>query len=253
MRVINRFIYAIVLALGLYTVFNVTHTRTLIGELQVIGQQELDNENINAFVTTRYSMDAPILETPFSMDDMVFDVYVFEVANVDNETLDIYAGIQIIMHQIEGETLELPMMIMINEDTNMIYEMIQIVGLPIYTVYPGAEETFFTEDTYPETTFSNLTFIKDDSIRGSLNIDVEVKGSSIKEALETYTLEQQSAPTESFESVIVSDIISINTTPRILLFSSIYIVVAGLITWFLFIKQPTRKGKQQAPHLRKNQ
>ena len=48
--------------------------------------------------------------------------------------------------------------------------------------------------------------------------------SKFKEALETYTLEQQSAPTESFESVIVSDIISINTTPRILLFSSIYIV-----------------------------
>ena len=253
MRVINRFIYAIVLALGLYTVFNVTHTRTLINELQIIGQKELEENNIHAFVTTRFSYEIPALETQLLMDNRAFDVYVYEVANVDIETLDIYPGIQIIFHQVQGDNVELPMTIMVNEDTEMIYEMIQIVGLPIYTLYPGAEETFFTEETYPETTFNTLTFIKDDSIRASLELNVEVLGDSLEAQLNTYINEQDTVPLDNVNQVIVSDIISIDTTSRILLFSSIYIVVAGVVTWFIFFKQPTRKGKTPAPQLQSNQ
>ena len=244
MRIVNRFIYAIVLALGLYTVFNVTHTRTIIAELETIGQQELDNNNIQAFVTTRFSYDTPIVATTLEFDDMSFDIYAYEVANVDEETFDIYEGIQWIMYQTNGDSLSLPMQIMVNEDTEMMYEIIQVVGLPIYTLYPGAEEPYFTVESFEALTFNQLTFIKDDSIRGSLRVDVNVSGENIKTCLETYIEDNQDVPTNDFCEVTVGETISINTTPNIILFSSIYIVLSGVVTWFIFFRSNARKGKQ---------
>jgi len=235
MRIVNRFIYAIVLALGLYTVFNVTHTRTIISELETIGQQELENNNIQAFVTTRFSYDTAILATTFEFDDMTFDIYAYEVANVDEETFDIYEGIQWIMHQTGGNPLPLPMQMMVNEDTEMIYEIIQVVGLPIYTLYPGAEEPYFTIASFEALTFNQLTVIKDDSIRGALSVDVKVEGENIKACLETYIEDHQNVPTDDFCEVTVGETISINTTPNIILFSSIYIVLSGVATWFIFL------------------
>lgn len=246
MRVVNRFIYAIVLALGLYTVFNVTHTRTLISELQIIGQQELDDNNFQAFVTTRFSYDTPITTTSFEFDDMAFDIYAYEVANVDNETFEVYEGIQFIINQTSGDALPLPMQVMINEDTEMIYEIIQVVGLPIYTLYPGAEEPYFTVASFEESTFNNLTFIKEDSIRYSLNVDVSVLADNIKTCLESHTETFNEVPENDFCGVSVGEVIRINTTPNILIFSSIYIVLAGVVTWFFFFKPNTRKGKQKA-------
>lgn len=244
MRVVNRFIYAIVLALGLYSVFNVTHTRTLINELEVIGQQEIDNNNINAFVTTRFSEETPTLKQTINIEEATFDLYVFEVANIDEQTLDIYSGIQLIMHQQEGENLPLPMTVMINEDTLMMYELVQIVGLPVYTLYPSADETFFTETTYENQSFQSLTFIKDNSIKANIDISVDVDSNQLETQLKSFIETEGNVPFENIEGVIVSDVIQIDTTPQILLYSGLYILVSGIITYILFFRKPTKKSKK---------
>ena len=243
MKVINRFIYAVVLALGLYSVFNVTHTVTLLNALEVIGQEEIDQGNIQAFVTTRYSYDTPKLIDTIAFEDAKMTLYVYEVANINNESLEVFSGLQFIFHQTEGTPLELPMMVMINGSEAFIFDLVQVVGLPVYLMYPGVDVSFFTSDLFTEN-YTSLTLLKDGTSIHQVSLDILPDATNIQDVLDEYIAINQQVPLTSFGDVVVSDTIDIDTTPTIIRNVTIYVFVAGGVTWFFFFRKKPNKGNK---------
>jgi len=256
MRILNRIFFALLAATGLYLVIDFTNEKVVNEYVNEKGQEAIDQENFDFFVSARYYDKNLILEDVFITEFYTFEVKIYNVANI-RQTDGIYEvieGFQIILYQTQGPVLEPPFngdIISSSSDIEVQYLGIKISDLPIYTFALGnPRSTFFNKNLfikddlfYPPTrldlTYSTLEI-------GSFEFVIDETDFKLTEWLMTYISENNVVPSAAFDNVGYSPTIDIDSSSLVIRNSIIYVSITTLITILLFFVRKKKMGRKKA-------
>ncbi|MFU8793076.1 MAG: hypothetical protein ACNA7K_03540 [Acholeplasmataceae bacterium] len=256
MKIFNRILFALVAAMGLYLVMDLSNERVVKDYINEVGTEALENSDYDFFVSARYYHQTPLYDDTFEFDAYSFLIKIYNVANIIETTdgFEVVEGFQIILHQTDGPTLEPPFagrIITDDNDTVIEYIGLKISDLPAYTFVTGIPRaTFFnaslfmTESTYhiPQ----SLDIVQGDTVLGSYTLLIEETDYQLKPLLESYINTHNDVPTETFDEVGYSAVIDIDSSALVIRNAIIYVFIIAIITVLLFVVQKKHMGRKKA-------
>lgn len=252
-KYINRIIYALLAALGLMLVFNLTDTyaRTLFLEEQ--GAIAIENNDYAYFISVRFYDEVPLVEETITISDRSFDLMIYQAAYIQlvNETYVVHDGLYIMMHQIAGESLNDFFTVRISSGTEIIKDFmgVKIFSLSMYSVLDEdtqaslLKKSVFESDSVFQT-ITNITIFQDNDELIQIPVDIEETQFTVKADIIDYIDFNGSAPDEAFGNVTMAPIIEIDTRPIVFRNIAIYIVFAIGVTVLIFTARK-RLGKKE--------
>jgi len=252
-KYINRIIYALLAALGLMLVFNLTDTyaRTLFLEEQ--GAIAIENNDYAYFISVRFYDEVPLVEETITISDRSFDLMIYQAAYIQlvNETYVVHDGLYIMMHQIAGESLNDFFTVRISSGTEITKDFmgVKIFSLSMYSVLDEdtqaslLKKSVFESDSVFQT-ITNITIFQDNDELIQIPVDIEETQFTVKADIIDYIDFNGSAPDEAFGNVTMAPIIEIDTRPIVFRNIAIYIVFAIGVTVLIFTARK-RLGKKE--------
>jgi hypothetical protein len=253
-KYINRILYALIAALGLMFVYNLTVANVKTSYLKEQGQIELDAGNYEYFVSSRFYDETPIFEETITSFDSTYHVLVYEVAFVKliNEQYFVTDGLFFIMHQTDGTPIEgyFDVFFTTESDIEVQYLGFRVLDFPLYSALDQDTESnmvprslFVKDGTYQNITGIRLSLGEEVILEIPLLItDAEY---NVKFELETSITTNNEVPSEAFGNVSYAPVIIIDSKNQVMINLSIYIVAIILFTVGLFTYQKKRLGKKE--------
>jgi hypothetical protein len=253
-KYINRILYALIAALGLMFVYNLTVANVKTSYLKEQGQIELDAGNYEYFVSSRFYDETPIFEETITSFDSTYHVLVYEVAFVKliNEQYFVTDGLFFIMHQTDGTPIEgyFDVFFTTESDIEVQYLGFRVLDFPLYSALDQDNESnmvprslFVKDGTYQNITGIRLSLGEEVILEIPLLItDAEY---NVKFELETSITTNNEVPSEAFGNVSYAPVIIIDSKNQVMINLSIYIVAIILFTVGLFTYQKKRLGKKE--------
>ncbi len=252
-KYINRIIYALLAALGLMIVFNLTdsYARTLYLEEQ--GAIAIENNDYAYFISVRFYDEVPLVEETITVSDRTFDLMIYQAAYIQlvNETYVVHDGIYIMMHQTVGNSLNDFFTVRISSGTKITKDFmgVKIFSLPLYSVLDEdtqaslLKKSAFESDSVFQT-ITNITIFQDNDELTQIPVNIEETQFTVKTDIIDYINLNGSAPDEAFGNVSMAPIIEIDTRPIVFRNIAIYIVFAIGVTVLIFTARK-RLGKKE--------
>ena len=253
-KYINRILYALVAALGLMFVYNLTVANVKTSFLKEQGQIELDAGHYEYFISTRFYDDTPVFEETIISGENTYQVLIYEVAYVKliNEQYFVTDGLFFIMHQTEGTPIEgyFDVFFEADSDIEVQYLGFRVLDFPLYSALDQDTEAnmvprslFVKQSIYQNITGLRLSLGEEIILEIPLLItDAEY---NVKSELDTYISTNDEVPSEAFGNVSIAPVIIIDVKDKVILNISIYIVAVSLFTIGLFTYQKKRLGKKE--------
>lgn len=265
-KYVNRIIYALLAALGLMIVYNLTdsYARTLY--LEEHGQIALDNNDLSYFISVRFYDATPVYQETVNVGDISFDLFIYQGAYVQaTETgYQVVDGLYVLMHQTSGASLTDFFTVRFSSGTAVTEDLmgVKIFKLPVYSAVEEnshaaliKKSLFEVNGTYQ--TITNLTIFQETDELVSIPLSIDASQYTVKAAIEDYMTSHNGAvPDQAFGDVSMAPVIEIDTRSIVFRNIAIYIVFAGGITYWIFRarkklgkKEPTIGVKQDIEKL----
>jgi len=253
-KYINRILYALIAALGLMFVYNLTVANVKTSYLKEQGQIELDAGNYEYFISSRFYDETPIFDETITSFENTYQVVIYEVAYVKliNEQYFVTDGLFFIMHQIDGTLIEgyFDVFFTTESDIEVQYLGFRVLDFPLYSALDQDTESnmvprslFVKDGIYQNITGIRLSLGEEVILEIPLLItDTEY---NVKSELETSITTNSEVPSAAFGNVSYAPVIIIDSKTQVITNLSIYIVVVILFTVGLFTYQKKRLGKKE--------
>lgn len=252
MRVLNRIIYSIIVALGLFVTLSISRENEAKDYLRELALEAASEGNIEYFVATRYYAPTPLTVETLSFKEVEFELYVYNTANLVRHDggFAVIEGFQIILHQISGDPYYEVFGIRVITSFDDLFverEATKVFDTPIYSfkLHNELRPTFNQALFFKDGVYQNVTTIEFFDFEGlltSVNLLIEIDDFQ----LATYLLDDANsigdAPLSNTTHYHVSPIIHIPFSYQVILHGAIYVLIAIPITYFLFIFR-RNKGK----------
>ena len=251
---INRILYALIAALGLMFVYNLTVANVKTTYLREQGQIELDAGHYTYFISTRFYDETPIFDETMMNLTNTYHVLVYEVAYVKriNEQYLVTDGLFFIMHQTEGTPVEgyFDVFFTTESDIEVQYLGFRVLDFPLYSALDQDTEANMVPRSLfvQNNVFQNVTGLKlslGDDIILEVPLLITDAEFNVKSEIESYIATHDEVPSEAFGNVSYAPVIVIDTQKQVILNLSIYVVSVTLLTIGVFTYQKKRLGKKE--------
>ena len=253
-KYINRILYALVAAIGVLFVYNLTMANVKTKYLMEQGEIALDAGNYEYFISTRFYDETPIYDELHVSGDKTYLIKIYEVAYVKliNEQYIVTDGLFFIMHQQTGELIDGYFNVTFNTESDLKVEYLgfRVLSLPLYsaldqdTASNMVPRYLFIEDL----AFQNITGVTlslGEEVLLDLTFLIEESEFNIKSELENYILTNNDVPDSAFSNVSYAPIIIIDAKSEVTRNIIIYVVAISLFTFGLFTYRKKRLGKKE--------
>ncbi len=253
-KYVNRIIYALLIAMGLMLVYNLTDTyaRTLYLEEQ--GQIALENNDLSYFISVRFYDATPVHQETVTVGDVSIDLYIYQGAYVQatDSGYTVVDGLYVLMHQTAGAALTdfFTVRFTSNNVVTQDFMGVRIAGLPLYSVIEEnthaalIKKSLFDSDGVYQT-ITNMTIFQETDVFASIPLSIDNTQFTVKAAIEDYMINNHGdVPDQSFGEVTMAPVIEIDTRSLVFRNIAIYIVVAVGVTYWIF-KARKNLGKKE--------
>jgi hypothetical protein len=254
MKLINRIIFALIMAMGLLFVYSRTDQYVRSNELIAQANKALSEENYQHFISVRFYQEVPLLEEEVTVDNTTYRLFLYETAFIRlvNDNYEVVDGFVFLLFLEQGPLLDLAFQVKISttEETLIDYIGHRVLDLPVYLakdqetkafLFPRSE--FYVDSMYQEITKMDV-FVSDE-LYFSLDLQIEESTYSIKSQIEEYLLANNKVPHEDFGSVRIQKVIQIDTAPYVLRNGAIYLVAVFGVTVLFYGYRNKQLGKKE--------
>jgi hypothetical protein len=255
-KVFFRIVYGIVVALGLILTYNYTDSNIKTAYINEVGAEALEAGAYETFVPNQFYNDQFLYDQTYILEDMTLKVMVYEVVQVyfEKGELVINEGIFFLIHQLEGTPLDSFYSVKFKTAKNTTVEFlgIRIASLPLYTaIIPDTgssfigRDYFIKDDQYEVVTNLQvgLELVEEPIIDASLNITNERY--QLKQILSNYYENNSQLPETEIGVLSLAPAHIIDTTKWALINMAIYMLVATIVTVFVFTFKKSKLGKKK--------
>ena len=253
-KYINRILYAVMAALGLMLVYNVTVASVKTNYLKEQGQIELDQNNYEYFISTRFYDSTPIYDEILLSGENTYQVLIYEVAYVKliDEQFYVVDGLFFMMHQTSGTLIEgyFDVFFTADSDIEIQYLGYRVLDFPLYSALDQDSEAnmvpkaLFAKDSIYQTITGIKLSLGEETIL-EIPLSIEEVEFNVKSELEAYIATNNDVPSEAFQNVSYAPVIVIDVQNEVIVNIAIYIVFISIFTVVLFTYQKRRLGRKK--------
>jgi hypothetical protein len=255
MKIVNRVIYGLIVALGLMLVATITDEYFRSREIIVIAKEILEDQSYTDLISSAYYHETPLYEQTITQNENEFLVLIYQAAHItqSNDELIVLEGFQILVIQKDGNFLPeyYDVVVYAAQDIEISYTGFNLYNQGIYALFdPDTQgslilQNYFLKDDVFQT-IEHIVFSKEGEIL--LNVDVSLTEDllTIDEDLETYIAQNNKAPEEDIEGVNYKMPLIIDVQNKVIRNVVIYLTIVSIIYYLLFIRQPKTLGRSKA-------
>ena len=253
-KYINRILYALVAAIGVLFVYNLTMANVKTKYLTEQGEIALNAGNYEYFISTRFYDGTPLYNEMLTSGDKTYLVRIYEVAYVKliNEQYMVTDGLFFIMHQQTGDLIDGYFDVTFNTESDLEVEYLgfRVLSFPLYSALDQDTASnmipryLFVENTV----FQNITGVTlslGEETLLDIVLSIEESEFNVKSELENYILTNDDVPTGAFSNVSYAPIIMIDANSEVTRNIIIYILAISLFTFGLFTYKKKRLGRKE--------
>jgi hypothetical protein len=252
-KIINRVVFALVAALGLLLVFNLTDSYFKAKELVRLGEIAIQEGDIDSFLAVRFYRNEKIDTRRIVVGDSTYDFYLYNVAYI-SETETGYVvkeGMTFLLHLIEGDGMpDYTQVLFQSGEVDVVEQLgIRVFELPIYSGIDQVSmaSVILVEKLTVDGVFQvidSIEWLSDDVSIGSIDLEITAADFTIGAELETYVATNEAVPTEPFGSVLITKTLIIDTSLQGFIAGLTYLSVVALLTILLFKRNKNKMGKK---------
>lgn len=229
---------AILVGLGFLAVYTVSDATYRKNEYSELGQQALEEDNIEFFMNSYFYNKSPYYHDTFTQNLRSYELYIYEVAGYVNKDNNIITkkAMNIIIRQIDGQPIANRMIFKIFQkdvEEPQSFLLIQMGNLPVYVVrtadgsYNGNIELdwFYRDNVYQEIEKIEIAFEHIGGTTVVYDLEVNPDDFHFAQLLQDYYDEHDNAPEVETNIIGISKNVAISTNPLVWLWSGIYIII----------------------------
>lgn len=254
MKIVNRVIFGLIIAIGLMLVASITDEYYRSREIVDITTQKLEAQKYEDLISSAYYKETPVFEETIIQNDSEFLVLIYEAAHINNSDgeLIVLDGFQLLVIQKSGELLPeyFDVLVSTTSDLEVSYTGFNLYNLGLYSVFnPETQGSLFLrsyfekEDVYQ--TINKITFTKEDVQIFEVEVELTEDLFTLKGPLQAYVDLNAKGPSEDIEGVHYNEPIIISIRDKVIRNLVIYLVVVMVAYYFIFVKQPKTLGKDK--------
>ena len=255
MKLVNRIIFALIVALGLMLVSSITDEYYRSREILEIANQKLEDKDYEALISAAYYNETPVFEETIDIENKEFVVIIYEAAHLTEVSsgLKVLDGFQLLVIQKSGEMLSeyFDVLVNANNDVEASYTGFNLYNLGLYSIVDSDTQgslllrNYFEKDGVYQT-ITKITFSKEEEVILEINLSLTEDLFTIKAPLENYVLTNEVGPKVDIEGVNYNEPIVINVSNKIIRNVVIYLVVVILVYCFVFVRKRKFLGRTKA-------
>lgn len=255
MKIINRIIFGLIVAVGLMLVATITDEYFRSREIIKITEEKLAEEAYTDLISAAYFHETPVFEETIIQNDKEFLVLIYQAAHITstNDGLVVLDGFQLLVIQKSGESLAeyFDVIVYADQDIEVVYGGFNLYNLNLYSVFdPDTQGSLFLENYYVKDdvfqTINKIVFDKDETIIFEIDVELTQDMLTISEHLETYIDTYNEAPNKEIEGVNYNEPLQISIRDKVVRNTIIYLVVVMVVYYLIFIRKPKTLGKDKA-------
>lgn len=255
MKIINRIIFGLIVAVGLMLVATITDEYYRSREIIKITEEKLAEEAYTDLISAAYFHETPVFEETIIQNDKEFLVLIYQAAHITstNDGLVVLDGFQLLVIQKSGESLAeyFDVIVYADQDIEVVYGGFNLYNLNLYSVFdPDTQGSLFLENYYVKDdvfqTINKIVFDKDETIIFEIDVELTQDMLTISEHLETYIDTYNEAPNKEIEGVNYNEPLQISIRDKVVRNTIIYLVVVMVVYYLIFIRKPKTLGKDKA-------
>jgi len=255
MKIINRIIFGLIVAVGLMLVATITDEYFRSREIIKITEEKLAEQAYTDLISAAYYHETPVFEETIIQNDKEFLVLIYQAAHITstNDGLVVLDGFQLLVVQKSGESLAeyFDVIVYADQDIEVVYGGFNLYNLNLYSVFdPDTQGSLFLENYYVKDdvfqTINKIVFDKDETIIFEIDVELTQDMLTISEHLETYIDTYNEAPNKEIEGVNYNEPLQISIRDKVVRNTIIYLVVVMVVYYLIFIRKPKTLGKDKA-------
>ncbi len=255
MKYLNRLLYAMVAALGILIVFNITDSTVKSKELTARAETALSENNYDYFVSVRFFQTEPIEDIVVSSGDATYHVLIYDAAYIRmvEEEFDIVDGFVWLMFQTSGTSIDPYFDIRYLNGTDLLKTQLgfQVFEFPVYsgmdqqsTATLVKKSDFVTANPEAFTEITSIELWVGDEQRLTIPVSITIDDFTTKAAIADYIALNNDAPNASFGTVTMSPVIVIDSSGPAVRNILFYVALVAILTFVLFKAREKRLGRK---------
>jgi len=255
MKIVNRIIYGLVVAIGLMLVATITDEYFRSREVLAITEETLENEAYTDLISSAYFNETPVFEEILNFNDNEYLVIIYNAAHITNADDELLAieGFQFLMIQKSGTHLPefFDVKVKSGDDYEVIYTGFNLYNQGLYAIYhPDTQGSLIMRRQFTEDEvfigIDQIVFEKDGETLLTLDIHLTEDMLSVGTNLQAYLDENRSVPTVDIEGVNYKEPLIINVQDKVMRNVIIYLVIVIVGYVLIFMRKKKTLGKDQA-------
>lgn len=254
MKIVNRIIFGLVVALGLMLIATITDEYYRSREIIEITEETLESEAYTDLISSAYYDETPLFEETINQNGNEFLVLIYQAAHITsvNEELIVLEGFQLLVIQKSGTLLPeyFDVFVYATNDVVVSYTGFNLYNKGLYALFDPdtqgsliLENYFIKDDIYQ--TIEQIVFSKEDEVLLELDVLLSEDLITIDEALETYINQNNTPPETDIEGANYKPPLIIDIQDKVIRNVVIYLVVISVIYYLVFIRQPKTLGRSK--------
>ncbi len=254
MKIVNRVIFGLIIAIGLMLVASITDEYYRSREIVDIATQKLEDQKYEELISAAYYDQTPVFEQTITQDDSEFLVLIYQAAHVNSTDgiLSVLDGFQLLVIQNSGEMFPeyFDVLVSTTSDLEVSYTGFNLYNLGLYSVFnPDTQGSLFLRSYFEENevyqTINKITFTKEGIQIFEVDVELTEDLLTLKTPLQAYVDLHQEGPSTDIEGVNYNIPIIISIRDKVIRNLVIYLVVVMVAYYFIFVKQPKTLGKDK--------
>lgn len=254
MKLVNRIMFGLIIAVGLMLVYTITDEYYRSREIMAIASQKLEDKEYQDLISSAYYDETPVFEETITQNNKEFLVLIYQAAHVtDTSTgLLVLDGFQLLVVQNSGEMLPEYFDVFVNaeSDIEVSYTGFNLYNLGFYSVFdPDTQGSLFLRNYFEKDgiyqTINQITFSKDDMTILDIEVDLTESLFTLKTPLENYINLNDEAPKSDILGANYNTPFIIDIRDKVTRNVVIYLAIAMTTYYLIFIRQRKTLGRDK--------
>lgn len=255
MKIVNRIIYGLIVAVGLMLVATITDEYFRSREVLAITEETLQNETYTDLISSAYFNDTPVYEETVTINNNEYLVIIYNAAHITNADSGLLAieGFQFLMIQKSGTHLPefFDVKVKSGEDIEITYTGFNLYNQGLYAVFhPDTQGSLIMRREFIKdgmfVDIDQFVFEKDGEILLTLDINLTEEMLTVGSTLQTYLDENNIAPNADIDGVTYKEPLIIDVQNKVIRNVVIYLVLVIIGYILIFMRKKKTLGKDQA-------
>ncbi|AUD66084.1 hypothetical protein BK011_10430 [Tenericutes bacterium MZ-XQ] len=255
MKIVNRIIYGLIVAVGLMLVATITDEYFRSREVLAITEETLQNETYTDLISSAYFNDTPVYEETVTINNNEYLIIIYNAAHVTNTDSGLLAieGFQFLMIQKSGTHLPefFDVKVKSGDDIEVTYTGFNLYNQGLYAVFhPDTQGSLIMRREFIKDgmfiDIDQFVFEKDGEILLTLDINLTEEMLTVGSTLQTYLDENNIAPNADIDGVTYKEPLIIDVQNKVIRNVVIYLVLVIIGYILIFMRKKKTLGKDQA-------